>query len=304
MDDDELFPSHPFTTVQARHLGIERRRLDEAVAQGRVLRPMRGAYRLASVAATPLVRAQTVRLVTSATSVVCDRTAAWLWEVDCLRFAELDGTPPVESCVLRGHQATERQQVDGVTRDLLPEDWVELGGVRVTTPLRTAADLGCRLWAPRALGVMDALMRAHGFTQGDLQRLLSRYRRRRGVVQLRSLVAMVDARAESQPESWVRWFIVSEGHPCPEPQVWVLVEGQWYRLDLSYPHARILVEYDGEEFHLRTAEQREHDERRREALRRVGWVVIVVTREGLTVEGQSAWLSELRDALRSRRVHV
>jgi hypothetical protein len=188
-----------------------------------------------------------------------------------------------------------------VTRDLLPEDWVELGGVRVTTPLRTAADLGCRLWAPHALGAMDALMRAHGFTRHDLQRLLRRYRRRRGVVRLRALVALVDPRAESQPESWIRWFIVEDGLPCPEPQVWAVVDGQRVRLDLAYPRGRILVEYDGEEFHT-DPDDREHDRLRRKALRDAGWYVIVVDRTMLSAEARDLWLRELRQVLHERGV--
>lgn len=300
---DDLFPHDPFTSDQARCLGITKARLDAALLEGELVRPLRGVYLRAGTELTVAVRARAARPVLSPTSVLVDRTAAWLWDVDCFRYAELDGPPVLESCVLRGHQATERDEVDGVTRDLLPEDWVEVDGVRVTTPLRTAADLGCRLWAPHALGAMDALMRTHGFTQQDLQRLLRRYRRRRGVVQLRRLVALVDPRAESQPESWTRWFIVEDGLPCPEPQVWVLVEGQRVRLDLPYPGARVVVEYDGEEFHT-SPEDREHDEKRRTALRRAGWIVIVVDRAGLTAAGRQAWLRELREALRERGVRV
>ena len=214
MDHAEL-PRRPFTASDARGLGLTRGQLERAVADGRVEKPMRGVYLAADVESTPLLRAQAASLVIGDSSVVCDRSAAWLWGVDCLRFAELDGTPALESCVLRGHQATERDEVAGVTRDLCPADWVELGGVRVTTPLRTAADLGCRLWAPHALGAMDALARAHGFGRQDLRRLLPRYRGRRGVVQLRALVATLDPRAESQPESWVRWFILAEGLTRP-----------------------------------------------------------------------------------------
>jgi hypothetical protein len=294
-------PSGPFTADQAHALGLPRVVLHTAVAEGLIVRPMRGVYLAAHVEMTVGVRAAAARLVTSPTSVLVDRTAAWLWDVDCFRYAELDGLPPLESCVLRGHQATQRDEVDGVTRDLLPEDWVELGGVRVTTPLRTAADLGCRLWAPHALGAMDALMRAHGFTRHDLQRLLRRYRRRRGVVQLRALVALVDPRAESQPESWIRWFIVEDGLPCPEPQVWAVVDGQRVRLDLAYPRGRILVEYDGEEFHT-DPDDREHDRLRRKALRDAGWYVIVVDRTMLSAEARDLWLRELRQVLHERGV--
>ena len=297
-----ILPAGPFTRAQALELGLTRLDIDEAVAEGLLVRPLRGVLMRADADRSPLVRARAARLVTGPTSIVCDRTAAWVWGVDCFWYAELDGTPPVESCVLRGHQASEREGVEGVTRDLWPEDWLDIDGVRVTTPLRTAADLGCRLWPPHALAAMDALARTHGFTPDDLQRLLRRYRRRRGVRQLRSLVPLVDARAESMPESWVRWFVVADGLPCPELQVEVLVEGRWLRLDLGYPRARVAVEFDGEEFHHRTEEQREHDAARREALRRAGWIVIVVTRDGLRVDGQRAWLFQLRTALLERGV--
>lgn len=281
---------------------MARSQLDEAVADGRLLRLFHGVYGSATMEPSPLIRAQAVGLVTHQHSVVCDRTACWIWGVDCYRHAELDGTPLVESCVPRWQQASECAGVDGMTRDLLPEDWVELGGIRITTPPRTAMDLGCSLWPPRALGAMDALMRAQGFTQDDLRRMLPRYRRRRGVVQLRELVSMVDPLAESQPESWIRYFIVASDLPRPACQVWVVVEGQRYRLDLAYPRAKIAVEYDGEEFHLSTPEQRAHDEARRAALRRAGWIVIVVTRQDLSQDSERSWLGELSAALRARHV--
>jgi len=295
------FPDEPFTWPMARALGIRRVELDDAVLDGRLVTVLRGVHVREGFELTPLTRACAAGLVISAHSVVCDRTAAWIWGVDCFGYAELDGTPPVESCVLRGHEPTDRAEVAGVTRDLVPVDWTDIGGLRVTTPLRTAMDLGCSLPPHAALGVMDALMREHGFTRRDLRVLLRRYRRRRGVVQLRRLVPLVDPRAESQPESWVRWFIIDEGLPHPVPQVWVTVEGALVRLDLAYPRARILVEYDGEEFHSSPAD-REHDEQRREALRRAGWIVIVVTKADLGPEARDTWLRELFDALQSRRV--
>jgi hypothetical protein len=217
--------------------------------------------------------------------------------------------------VLRGHEPTDRAEVSGITRDLVPSDWIEIDGLRVTTPLRTALDLGCSLAPHVALGAMDALMRRHGFTHHEMRVLLRRhgfthhemrvllrrYRRRRGVVQLRQLVAAVDPRAESQPESWVRWFIIQAEMARPTPQVWVTIEGREIRLDLAYPRARIAVEYDGEEFHT-APQQRVHDGERRAALRRAGWIVIVVTRAGLTLDGRDVWLSALSEALRVRRV--
>jgi hypothetical protein len=220
--------------------------------------------------------------------------------VECFDYAELDRTPPIECYVLRGHDPADRHECAGGTRDLLPEDWLEIGGVRVTTPLRTTMDLGCTLSRRKALAAMDALMRAYGFSHADMRRLLPRYFRRRGVVQLRELLPLVDPRAESRGESWTRLEIHDRGLPSPEPQYWVLVAGApTYRLDLAYPHARVAVEYDGEEFHS-SDEDRAADRKRRRWLRDHGWTVIVVDKNSFTEEAANVWVAELRAALGMR----
>lgn len=258
---------------------------------------MRGVFVSADTPDSPLLRARAAKLVISEHAVVCDRTAAWLLGCDVFRYAELDRIPPLESYVLRGHDPTDRPECNGGTRDLWPCDWFEMEGLRVTTPARTATDLGCKLSRREALAAMDALMRGYGFTVQDLVRLLPRYFRRRGVIQLRQLVRLVDGRAESSGESWTRLEIADHGLPLPEPQHWVSVNGvPTYRLDLAYPHARIAIEYDGEEFHS-SPEARERDRARRLWLRAHGWTVIVVTKESFTDEAIRAWIGELRVAL-------
>ncbi len=152
---------------------------------------------------------------------------------------------------------------------------------------------------------MDALAREHGFDREDLAHLLPRYRRRRGVVQARRLVPLVDPRAESQPESWMREVLASHEMELPEPQHWVHVDGvPTYRLDLAWARAKVALEYDGVEFHS-SPEAREHDGRRRAWLREHGWYVVVLTRESFTAEAVDAWVRELREELarrtRSRR---
>jgi hypothetical protein len=237
--------------------------------------------------------------VLGATAVLCDRTAAWVLGVDSFRYAELDGVPRLESCVLRGHEPTERREVTGRSRDLRSDDIIVIGGVRVTSPLRTAADLLCLLPRREALAAADALMRIHGFNVSDLRRLLVRYFRRRGVVQARNLAPHVDGRAESSGESWARLEIVDHGLPVPVPQYWINVDGvPTYRLDLAYPRARIAIEYDGEEHHTSRAD-RLRDERRRTWLRSHGWRVIVLTKHSFTEQAIEAWISELGTMLAS-----
>jgi hypothetical protein len=288
------FPATPFTAATAP---CTRARLRKAVASREVVRPVRGAYLRADVELTEIARAQVMALVVGRTAVLCDRTAAWVHGVDCLSYAELDDPPPVESCVLRGHEPTERPEVVGRTRDLRDEDIVVIGGVRVTSPLRTAADLLCLLPRREALAAADALMRAHGFTVADLRRLLVRYFRRRGVIQARDLAPLVDGRAESAGESWTRLVIIDHDLPTPQVQVWIDVDGRpTYRLDLAYAHARIAIEYDGAEHHTRRAD-RQRDEARRAWLRAHGWRVIVVTKLSFSDEAVSVWIGELRSML-------
>lgn len=75
-----------------------------------------------------------------------------------------------------------------------------------------------------------------------------------------------------------------------------------YRLDLAYPHAKIAIEYDGEEFHT-SERQRRRDEECREWLRRRGWYVIVVTKTSFGDESLRGWIDELRAVLIQRGVN-
>ena len=291
------FPRVPFTAGQARKWGWRQDELTAAVQERRLVRPLMGVYLRADVELDELSRTQAAALVISPHAVVCDRTAAWVHGVDVFRYAEIDVTPPLETYVLRGHRATERPECGGGTRDLQPRDWVVIGGIRVTTPIRTALDLGCKLSRREAIAAMDALMRTHGFTVADLVRELPRYFRRRGVLQLRQLVPLVDGLAESSGESWTRLEIADHGLPIPVAQHWVTVDGvPTYRLDLAYPHARIAIEYDGEQLHSRP-EDRARDSLRRQWLRDHGWRVIVVDKTSFTDEAAAAWIGELRGYL-------
>jgi hypothetical protein len=249
---------------------------------------------------TLATRAQAARLVLGHHAVVVDRSAAWLWGVDVLRASELETCPRLEAYVLRGHKRILRPQAGGGERDLAPRDITMLDGVRVTTPVRTCLDLACRLSRYEALAALDAFARIHDVTVFDLMSELPRFRRRRGVVQARRLVPLMDGRSESSGESFTRLAIIEAGLPLPRPQYWVTDRGQaLYRLDLAYPEQKICIEYDGEQYHS-SEEQREADRRRRTWLREHGWRVIVVRKDDFTGAALDAWLDDLRSELRAR----
>jgi hypothetical protein len=291
-------PAGPFTFGQARKLGISRHRLDRMVAEREVIRVLNGVYQSARLPDTLQNRLAALALVVKPFAVVTDRTAAWLWGVDTFEFRELEILPPIEVFVLSGHHRVTRSGCRGGERDLARHDYVLIDGVLVTTPLRTALDLGCRLGRRAALAALDAFMRICGVSLEEMYRELVRFAGRRGVVQLRELIPLADPDAESPGESWTRMEIIDAGIPAPKLQFWVKENGRdVFRLDMSWPAHRVCVEYDGREFH--EGEDREsYDAARRKWLRDRGWTVIVVTKDDFKGEALDAWLLELREALR------
>ena len=291
------WPDTPFTLAEATSRGIPRHRVYDAVRDGELRRVLRGVHVRRGLALDTLGRAHAAALVVSRHAVLCDRTAAWLHGVDARKYAGLDVEPPLECFVFRGHDPMSRAECRGGVRDLVREDWEWIGRVRVTTPLRTAVDLACLLSRREAIAAVDALMREHALTREDLHRLVRRYRRRRGVVQARQIVAVADPRSESAGESWTRLEMLDRGLPEPELQYWVKVDGvPTYRIDLAYPHARVAIEYDGAEHHS-SADDRRRDARRRAHLRRLGWTIIVVTKHSFTDEAALTWTREVKRAL-------
>lgn len=294
---DPAQPPSPFTRQQAAEVGTDPGQLRRMVAQGDIRRVLRGVYTSADTPDTVQTRCAAARLVTAEHVVVCDRTAAWIWGVDVFEHRELEILPPLETWALRGHPRVTRDGCKGGTRDLSSDDIVEVEGLRVTTPLRTALDLACRLTARDGLAALDQFMRLYELTREDYQRGLLRYYRRRGVVQARMLVLVADGRSESPGESWVRMAILESGLPLPELQFWVDVDGvPTYRIDMGYPRHRVAVEYDGIAFHD-GPEARRRDAERREWLRDHGWTVIVVRREQLGRAAVRRWTDDIASAL-------
>jgi Protein of unknown function (DUF559) len=292
------WPDGPFTRADLRAVDVDEAALKRALRRGEIRPVLRGVFVYAHVPDSLELRARAVAKTVRPHHVVTDRTAAWLHGLDAYVYAERDVLPAVETCALRGHEPTKVTGIDGRTRDLRSDDITTVCDVGVTTPLRTALDLGCCLRRREAYAVLNAVARRFGLPQATFERELPRFRRRRGVIQLRELVALVDPRIESERESWVFLAIADAGLPLPEPQHWIDIDGvPTYRLDFAYPHLRVVVEYDGIDAHERTWEQKESDRVRRTWLRDQGWTVIVVRRGDFAPARLDQWLGELRRAL-------
>jgi hypothetical protein len=268
----------PFTTAQAEALGISRHLLSR-LCQLSLIRPLvRGTYVAAQVVDTLGLRASALQLVVPETAVVTDRTAAWLHGVDILPRSATHEPPPVQMFARNGSRVRRPGVASGV-RALLDSDVTSVGGVVVTTPLRTALDLGRLLRRFDALAALDGFLRL-GVPLDELLRSIERFKGERGVVQLRMLAPLADGRAESPAESVLRLHWYDAGLPRPELQWWVYDDDgvAIYRLDLALPDCRYAAEYDGEKFH--TDDDQPRDETRREWMSTQRWWVIdVFTKE-------------------------
>jgi very-short-patch-repair endonuclease len=265
----------PFTAHQAEALGVSRGQLRRLLARGLVRRVVQGVYAAAQAPHDLVFRARALHLVVSPSAVVTDRTAAWLHGVDILPRSARTTAVPV-SVHQRPGTRCRREAATGGERMLLRRDVVEVHGLAVTSPERTALDLGRMLWRFDALAALDQFLRL-GVDREDLLRDLPRFKGYRGVIQLRLLLPLADARAESVAESALRLHWHDAGLPAPVLQWWVPddVGVPRYRLDLALPALRYAAEYDGEEFHT----DPEHDAGRRQWLAERGWTIAVFRRD-------------------------
>ncbi len=255
--------TEPFTKSQARTLGVSRRSFEELLRAGLLRRVLHEVYAASQAPDDMVMRAMALALVVPEAAVVTDRTAAWLHGVDILPRSALTTPPPLDIAHIEDSRV-RRPGVDGRRRGLIPTDITSIHGVRVTTGLRTALDLGRLLWrfdAPYAIDGFLALGVPHELMAAEI----GRFKGYRGVRQLRALAPLGDGRSESAGESALRLSWYDAGLPKPELQHWICSDDgvAIYRLDITDPETLYAAEYDGEEFHTSEEHQR-HDAVRRE----------------------------------------
>ncbi|MFZ1176980.1 MAG: hypothetical protein WAO15_12085 [Mycobacterium sp.] len=211
--------------------------------------------------------------------------AGWLWAgrrgvVAGFSAAALHGSNWVDDRRVVELIYGNRHRVPGIQThgDLLHKDEIDVvAGVTVTSPARTALDLGC--WYPTMTAVagIDALARATEIKAADVELLARGYAGRRGIARARQAADLFDAGAQSPKESWLRVVLIQAGLPRPQTQIPVFDElgSTIAYLDMGWEDVKVAVEYDGDH-HRSDRFQYNWDIRRLERLQHRGWVVIRV----------------------------
>ncbi len=172
-----------------------------------------------------------------------------------------------------------------------------VAGIPVTTPERTAFDIGRRKAMGVAIAHLDALMRATGAKVDDVLQLADRHRGARGLRLLERALELVDPGSQSPKETWLRLLLIKAGLPRPTTQIPVMIAGgaRAYYLDMGWEDPMVAVEYDGEHHRIDRL-QYTKDIRRSEDLERLGWIVIRVT----VSDRPAGIIARVRDALAFR----
>ena len=256
---------------------------------------LRGVFVAVGVPDSLRLRVSALELVVPEHAVVVDRTAAWLHGVDALPRTAIHRMPSLDVFSRAGARLRRPELASGC-RDLTARDLDRIGGLAVTTPLRTTCDLGRLLWRFDALAAIDGFLRI-GVGHGLLLSEVERFKGYRGIRQLRMLAPLGDPGAESPPESALRLHWYDAELPPPETQIWVDDDtgAGRFRIDVGTRTVKYGAEYFGEAFHA--PDQHERDEGRLAWLREErGWHMDVFTR--VDVYG-----SELLASERLRRGH-
>jgi hypothetical protein len=213
--------------------------------------------------------------------------AAWLWSggngviagqaAAALHGAKwIDDDIPIELI----HNAS-RSPSGIITRrfTLAADECAVRHGIAVTTPQRTAFDVGRRGDLGSAVACLDSLSRATRLTASDVEAVAGRHPGSPGLRLLESALELVDAGAQSPRETALRLLLIRAGIPRPTTQIPVVVDGRPIAyLDMGWEQWMVAVEYDGDQ-HRTDRWQYVKDIRRVEMLERMGWIIIRVVAE-------------------------
>jgi hypothetical protein len=232
--------------------------------------------------------------------------AAWLWSDRRATLAGLSASALyrskwIDDWLPAELNRTGRDKAKGIIlhSDLLADDErCVRNGMSVTTPARTAFDLGRRKGLQTAVIRIDALARATELKVADVDLLVDRHRGARGIVQLRRALELVDGGSESPWETRTRLVVGSAGLPPVRTQIPVFDGGCLIaRIDMGWEEFLVGVEFDGAQ-HWTDPAQRTWDIDRLAKLEALGWRIVRVSADLLRYR-PAVLIARIIDALRA-----
>jgi hypothetical protein len=232
------------TTGQLRDQGVDGDQLRRLSRTGEVVRVRHGVYdsepaELKPIEAHRRLIAATVPLL-GEDAVLSHSSAAVLHGMP-VPVWQLDRVWVTRQSSGGGHLSPQLHEYKARFRE---EDVVEVDGLRVTRPERTAVDLARRVGLGYGLAAADSALRT-GADLAALDEQVALWPRRPGMRKARTVVALADGDAESYGESVSRLLMWQLGLARPVLQPRLIIGGRRFRADFGWPEFGVLGEFDG-----------------------------------------------------------
>ena len=268
-----LDPKRPFTRADALAAGISPRQL----GRSRFRRIFRGVYISASVRPTQIERIVGGLLLFP--------EGAWASHVSGAQVCGV-AVPQTSWVHISVQSPEDRRWQPGLKPHVAPLH-VQVRrhhGIPVSDPVRMFVELASMLDLVDLVVAGDSMLRVMKMTAAELVAGLEATHDYWSPA-ARYAAQFVRDEVESPMETRLRMLLVLAGLPEPEVNHKLRDEsGQVVaRFDLSYPHLRLVIEYDGRQ-HVDIIENWEDDNERREFLDDLEWRVLKVRARGIYVE--------------------
>jgi very-short-patch-repair endonuclease len=263
------------TTAQLLEVGLSRGAVKRRARRGLLRRLHRGVY-LVGPTTPPWAEELAALLACRADVLLSHRSATSLWGL-----TTHEGGPVEITAVGRQPRPRPGLRIHRTTR-LDADERREVHGIPVTSPGRTLLDLAC-VASPRV--VEQALARAereHLVDRAELREIPSRYRGRKGVPLLRSVLSASEGPVLTRSEAEARLLALVREAQLPTPEVNVRLQG--YEVDFLWRMAGIAVEVDGYRHHS-SLPSFEGDRRRATHLAALGIQVVPLTWRQIVEDG-------------------
>ena len=279
-----------FRRTEAIKLGFSDSVIDRRVAAGRLVWEAKGVLRLAECPSTRRQRCWVVLLAVPG-SVVSHRTAAQAFRLDGVDEEIVELTVPLH-CRWQGVAARTHR-----SGDLRRDDVQIVDGMPTTTPSRTLADLGMVCSEEVVLRAVHSALRKKLTTRARLRLICNDLARcgRAGIPVLRRVLLEVASDPPTESDLETRGAILLQRLGWVEVRRQYEVsraQGRSFRLDFALPEIKLAIELDGS--HHRERRQWLKDRRRDLELGRLGWTVVHLAWDDVTV-GASDTLRLLAD---------
>ena len=281
-------PREPFSRAAARAGGIGLKTL----LSSRFRKIFYDCYVSSTVPLTTKIRAKAALEISPPGSFLSHSTAARIWGGIVPNTPDVHGTVPGKAGRTSRKGVKAHAAVEGTAL-------TSFRNLSITTPEQTFSDLATSLDLVALVVLGGSLVKAGRTSVAALRDAATAWHGRGGKLARRA-ARYVREGVDSAMETRLRLLLVLAGLPVPEVNVILRhPDGSWWmRFDLCYPSLKLIIEYDGRH-HAEDSEQWLHDLKRREALDRMGWRVIVVTMHDC-YDAPEGVLHRVRDALIER----